>query len=139
MIGNGAGANDIARIERLAYGYELMHGAICNMAGTSGAEARWYMQEAQQILARVSSVWSINADSNPPRPGDCLSAYRRAVPTRVANAIAAIEEARAVLSETPELNMSNYDADDVAALNAGMIAVYKILDRAALAQEDSRG
>lgn len=42
----------------------------------------------------------------------------------------AIEEARRVLSETPELNMSNYNEDDVAAQNAGLIEVYKILDAA---------
>lgn len=71
---------DRATVERMAYGYELMHTAICHMAGTSGADGRWYMLKAQEVQARVSPVWNIGPDSNPHKPGDCLSAYRRSVP-----------------------------------------------------------
>ena len=64
-------------VERLAYGYELMHRAICNMAGTSGAGPRWYMEIAQTVQRRVSPVFEITGDSNPHKPGDCLTGYER--------------------------------------------------------------
>lgn len=44
----------------------------------------------------------------------------------------ALEASRDVLRQTPELNMRNYNEDDVAAQNAGLIEVYTILDAAAL-------
>lgn len=73
-------ADERERIKRLAYGYELLHTAICHMAGTSGAEGRWYMHKAQEVQNRVSPVWGIKADSNPAKPGDCLRNYLSAVP-----------------------------------------------------------
>lgn len=69
-------------VTRMAYGYELMHTAICHMAGTSGADARWYKQKADEVFARVSPVFAIKADSNAHKPGDCLSSYRSAVPLK---------------------------------------------------------
>ena len=66
---------DRQAIVRLAYGYELMHHAICQMAGTSGASGRWYYDKANEVFARVAPVFAVRADSNPGKPGDCLSAY----------------------------------------------------------------
>lgn len=86
----------LARGERLAYGYELMYQALCHMAGTSGAEGRWYMRKAQEVHARVSPVWDIRANSNQRRPGDCLAYYRTAVPNR-----AALSRAKGRGSTTP--------------------------------------
>jgi len=65
-----------SRVERLAYGYELMHRAICHMAGTSGANGRWYMQKAQETQERVAPVFDVTADSNAHKPGDCLTGYK---------------------------------------------------------------
>jgi hypothetical protein len=39
---------------------------------------------------------------------------------------------REVMDRTPELNMSNYDIDDIAALNNGMIEIWQILNEPAL-------
>ena len=41
-----------------------------------------------------------------------------------------LREIEQVLERTPELNMSNFDVDDVAALNSGMIEVYQIVQSA---------
>ena len=60
------------RVQRLAYGYELMHRAICNMAGTSGADGRWYFEKANEVFDRVSPIFDVTANSNLPIPGDCL-------------------------------------------------------------------
>lgn len=40
----------------------------------------------------------------------------------------AIEQAHTVLHQCPELNMSNYDEDQVAELNGAMITAFTILD-----------
>lgn len=66
---------DWKAVERLAYGYELMHHAICNMAGTSGASGRWYYDKANEVFSRVSPVFRVAADSNPHKPGDCLTGH----------------------------------------------------------------
>lgn len=63
-------------VERLAYGYELMHQAICHMAGTSGGDARWYHDKAKDVFERVSPVFKITSESNAHTPGDCLSGYK---------------------------------------------------------------
>ena len=63
-------------VERLAYGYELMHQAICHMAGTSGGDARWYHDKAKDVFERVSPVFKITSESNAHMPGDCLSGYK---------------------------------------------------------------
>lgn len=95
-------------IERLAFGYELMHTALCHMAGTSGADGRWYMQNAQEVTDRVSPVWGISETSNPSKPGDCLRHYRSAVPNlslittqaaEIASLKEQVERMRAALSE----------------------------------------
>jgi hypothetical protein len=39
---------------------------------------------------------------------------------------------REVMDRTPELNMSNFDIDDIAALNNGMIEIWQILNEPAL-------
>ncbi len=41
-----------------------------------------------------------------------------------------VNVARGVLYQAPELNMSNYDEDEVSALNAGACEAYAILDKA---------
>lgn len=64
-------------VERMAYGYELMFRAICNIAGTSGASASWYRQQANEMLERMAPLHGLSADSNPHKPGDCLTQYKR--------------------------------------------------------------
>ena len=41
-----------------------------------------------------------------------------------------VKEARAVAYSAPELNMSNYGHDEVAALNSSMCEIFSILDEA---------
>lgn len=66
-------------VARLAYGYELMHTALCHIAGTSGADRHWYVHKAQEITERITRVGEVTADSNPGKPGDCLRGYRQFV------------------------------------------------------------
>lgn len=51
----------------------------------------------------------------------------------------ALREAHRVALDAPELNMSNYDVDDVSALNEAMIAVHATLDTALKAREGGNG
>ena len=69
-------------VERMAYGYELMFRAICNIAGTSGARESWYRQQADEMLERLSPLHSLTADSNQHKPGDCLSQYKKFSPSK---------------------------------------------------------
>lgn len=67
--------SDRNKIERLAFGYELMFEAICHLAATSGAGGNWYRELASKTKDRVSPLWDIKADSNPGKPGDCKRQY----------------------------------------------------------------
>jgi hypothetical protein len=49
-----------------------------------------------------------------------------------------LRQIRAVLADTPELNMSNFDSDQVAALNNGMIEVYHIVEATLATRTDSQ-
>lgn len=60
-------------VQRLAYGYAIMHTAICHMAGTSGASGRWYYDKANEAFGRVSPIHSITEESNPHVNGDYFS------------------------------------------------------------------
>lgn len=62
-------------IARLAYGYELMFRAICEIAGTSGGSTQWYTQMGIEVQKRVDPLWKVLEDSNAPKPGDCLSQH----------------------------------------------------------------
>lgn len=68
-----AGGEVSPLVQRLAYGYAIMHTAICHMAGTSGASARWYYDKANEAFGRVSPIHSITEESNPLVNGDYLS------------------------------------------------------------------
>lgn len=59
-----------------------MHRAICNMAGTSGSDGRWYYERANEVFQRVSPVFDVTAASNPAKPGDCLRGYKTFLDTR---------------------------------------------------------
>jgi hypothetical protein len=72
-------ASGVDAVARLAYGYELMHTALCHIAGTSGADRHWYVHKAQEITERITRVGEVTADSNPGKPGDCLRGYRQFV------------------------------------------------------------
>lgn len=86
-------------VERMAYGYELMFRAICNIVGTSGERESWYRTEANKILARVDPLHSLSADSNPHKPGDCLTQYKRfAAPSSGEPASVAEKQAREVMN-----------------------------------------
>lgn len=60
-------------VGRLAYGYAIMHQAICHMAGTSGACGRWYYDKANEVFGRVSPIHAITETSNPHVNGDYFS------------------------------------------------------------------
>ena len=64
-------------IERLAFGYELMHQTLCHIAGTSGADRHWYTQKAGEVTERITRVGEVTGSSNPGKPGDCLRGYRQ--------------------------------------------------------------
>lgn len=64
-----------AKIARLAYGYELMFSALCNIAGTSGGTTHWFTQKGQEVTARVDPLWKLTDESNAHKPGDCLSQH----------------------------------------------------------------
>lgn len=64
-----------ASIARLAYGYELMFQALCHIAGTSGGSPHWFTHKGQEVTARVDPLWKLSEDSNPHKPGDCLSQH----------------------------------------------------------------
>ena len=68
-----AGGEVSPLVRRLAYGYAIMNSAICNMAGTSGADGRWYYDKANEAFRRVSPIHSITEDSNPHVNGDYFS------------------------------------------------------------------
>lgn len=68
-----AGGEVNALVQRLAYGYAIMHTTICHMAGTSGASGRWYYDKANEAFSRVSPIHSITEESNPHVNGDYFS------------------------------------------------------------------
>lgn len=68
-----AGGEVSPLVQRLAYGYAIMHTAICHMAGTSGASGRWYYDKANEAFSRVSPIHSITEESNPHVNGDYFS------------------------------------------------------------------
>lgn len=71
---SGGGEEEISPIvKRLAYGYAIMHTAICHMAGTSGASPRWYYDKANEAFSRVSPIHAITETSNPHVNGDYFS------------------------------------------------------------------
>ena len=89
----------LEKVKRLAYGYELMHTAICHMAGTSGAEARWYMAKAQEVQSRIAPVWNITKESNASKPGDCMRNYLNAVPNLAALASSPMDAVKAAVED----------------------------------------
>lgn len=41
----------------------------------------------------------------------------------------ALKEIREIVEQSPELNMNNYDHDQVAQINQALIEIYRILDK----------
>ncbi|NKB79341.1 hypothetical protein HED49_13095 [Ochrobactrum daejeonense] len=69
-------ADAIKRIERMAFGYEVMFENLCHISGTSGVDQSWYRAKAREATERLSPLHSITTESNKSVPGDCKRQYQ---------------------------------------------------------------
>lgn len=67
--------------ERMASGYVIMHAAICQMAGTSGANARWYYDKANEVYDRIKPLHALAPQPSAGAQGEATKLLSRVIDT----------------------------------------------------------